>query len=249
MEAAETDFFLKGLGSSPIGRIHYLSLAGLSLSQVFSRLGKFCQLIANLELVDVDIIDSNDVNILRQLIAPGSELRHIDSFHCYCSCSLDSFQTLFDQSSLEELIIYNARMHFEFYDLHENTKNTNLKRLTITGNLLQPLAAVLSNITSLTYLRINYPVTDSDLLLLIDLVQSHTTLEELELCADEIIGYETDLVVDPTLTNLPQLMEIADNSRLVLTVEEEYYDYLPVPDEDNIDEQHDENDGNNGSED
>ena len=104
---------------------------------------------------------------------------------------------------------------------------------------------------------------DSDLLVLVDLVQSHTTLEVLELLDElddeetigyvdklddeEKIGYETDLVDDPTLTNLPQLMEIADNSRLKLIVEEGYYKYLP--DEDDIDEQHDENDDNDGNKD
>ena len=248
-------FFLKGLGSSPIERIQYLSLSDLSsgelcdisFSQVFGQLGKFCQLI-DLHLFSVNILDSSDVNILRQLIAPGSELRRIDSFNC--SFSLDSLQTLFDQSSLEELIINNDFASVDLFP-HKNTKNTNLKRLTITGNLLQPLAAVLPNITSLTYLRINYPVLDSDLLVLIDLVQSHTTLDLLELYAEEAIGYELkDLDVDPTLTNLPKLIEIADNSRLELIVEEGYYDYLPVPGEDDdIDEQHDQNDDNDGNED
>ena len=55
----------------------------------------------------------------------------------------------------------------------------------------------------------------------------------LELCCDEVIGYNEDLVVDPTLTNLSQLMEIADNSRLVILIEEDYYNYLP--DKDDID--------------
>ena len=77
-------------------------------------------------------------------------------------------------------------------------------------------------------------------------MQSHTTLDLLELTCTDGVGY-TDLVDDPTLTNLPQLMEIADNSRLVLIVEEGYYKYLPVPDEDDIDEQHDENDDNDSS--
>ena len=242
LDAAETDLFLKGLGSSPNGRIQSLWLTERSFSQIFSQLGRFCQLI-NLHLWGVNIFDSCDVNILQQLIAPGSELRYIFSFDC--EFSLDTLQTLFDQSSLEELIINNDTMHFAFLFPHK-LKNTNLKRLTITGDLIQPLAAVLPNITSLTYLRVNWPVFDSDVLVLIDLVQSHTTLEELELCSDEANGYELkDLDVDPTLTNLPQLIEIADNSRLVLIVEEDYYDYLPVPDEDDdIDEQHDENDDN-----
>ena len=136
---------------------------------------------------------------------------------------------MFDQSSLEELIIHQLSFETTLIS-HENT---NLKRLTISGNLLQPLAAVLPNITSLTYLRINYPVTDSDLLVLIDLVQSHTTLEVLELSIEKNIRYDVD-IDDPILTNLPQLMKIADNSQLVLKIEEGYYEYLP--DKDDIDD-------------
>ena len=143
--------------------------------------------------------------------------------------NLEALQTLFDQSSLEELIINTSC--FESTLLPH--KNTNLKKLTIIGELIQPLVAVLPNITSLTYLRVNYPVDDSDLLVLIDLVQSHTTLEVLELSIDKSIGYAR-YIDDRILTNLPKLMEIADNSHLVLKIDEGYYKYLP--DKDDIDD-------------
>ena len=224
------DLFLKSSGSSPNGRIQYLSLHELSLSQVFSQLEEFCQLL-DFYLLGVDIFNSNDVNILRKLITPASsELRCIELNQC--DFNLDALQTLFDQSSLEELIIDNSNSHFEFSNLCPQ-QNTNLKKLTISGNLIETLAAVLPNITSLTYLRINYPIDDSDLLILIDLVQSHTTIEVLELSIEKNIRYDVD-IDDPILTNLPQLMEIADNSQLVLKIEEGYYEYLP--DKDDIDD-------------
>ena len=222
LEEAETDLFLKGLGFSPIGRIRRLSLLEVSFSQVFSQLEKFCQLI-DLKIVNIGIVD-NDVNILRQLIAPGSELRCIQLSGC--ELNLGASQILFDQSSLEELTISNhTLMYFEPQLSH---KNTNLKKLTISGELIEPLAAVLPNITSLTYLRINYPVPDSDLLVLIDLLQSHTTLEELELSIDDYDEYSYhDEDGCETLTNLPQLIEAADSCQKKLEIDVEYYNYLP----------------------
>ena len=41
-------------------------------------------------------------------------------------------------------------------------ENTNLKKLTISNNFLRPLAALIVNITLLTYLEITDPL-DSDL--------------------------------------------------------------------------------------
>ena len=73
--------------------------------------------------------------------------------------------------------------------------------------LIETLAALLPNITSLTYLRINYPVDDSGLLVLIDLVQSHTTLEVLELGMEDFFdeyGNNEPLV----LSNLPGLLKL-----------------------------------------
>ena len=145
---------------------------------------------------------------------------------------------MFDQSSLEELIIHQLSFETTLIS-HENT---NLKRLTISGNLLQPLAAVLPNITSLTYLRINWPVTDSDLLVLIDLVQSHTTLDLLELSihqGDEYSEYDIDGF--DILTNLPKLIDAADSCQKKLEIDEEYYKYLP---NDNKDVSSDKDDNN-----
>ena len=86
-------------------------------------------------------------------------------------------------------------------------ENTNIKELNIRNNLLHPLAALIMNITSLTYLKI-YFVRDSDLPVLTNIVQSHHTLEVLE------IGWISDYHSDENKTNLLQLIEAAGNSRL-----------------------------------
>ena len=86
---------------------------------------------------------------------------------------------------------------------------------------------------------------DSDLLVLIDLVQSHTTLEVLELgtAPEAVCEYDDDDIYinhnyitnydDSQMINLPKLMEIAENSsQLKFTMEDEYYSYLPYDDND-----------------
>ena len=87
--------------------------------------------------------------------------------------------------------------------------NTNLKKLIISRNLIHLLAALIPNIVSLTYLGIGtlYPVdSDSDLPVLTNIVQSHHTLEVLE------IGWIQDRDASPA--NMLQLIEAAGNSQL-----------------------------------
>ena len=94
--------------------------------------------------------------------------------------------------------------------------NTNLKKLTISRNLLHPLAALIVNITSLTYLEIYDPL-DSDLPVLTNIVQSHHTLEVLQI--REIKNF-TDS------TNLLQLIEAADSNEHVVTFKLDIFDYV-----------------------
>ena len=143
-------------------------------------------------------------------------------------------EKLLDQCSLEHLILITPIklwISSECMFLPITHKNTNLKKLTISGVLIEPLSALLPNITSLTYLRIYYPVDDSDLLVLIDLVQSHTTLEVLELGMEDFFdeyGNNEPLV----LSNLPGLIEAADNCQKKLDIYEKYYKVPAGEDED-----------------
>ena len=200
------DLLIKGLmiRSSPTAkkRIHYLSLFldSLSFSQVFVPLREFCELHYLTYIHYHDDYDHDDEVILQQLIAPGSGLRRLvykGKIHANTLVPL-----LFQPSSLQELTLdvgYQENVHHELLP----DENTNLKKLTITCNLLHPLAALIVNITSLTYLKIySLPAADSDLPFLTNIVQSHCTLEVLEIGDGE------------GTMDLLQLIEIAGNSRL-----------------------------------
>ena len=101
--------------------------------------------------------------------------------------------------------------------------NTNLKKLVISRNLLHSLAALIPNITSLTYLQILDPLTN-DLLVLTNIVQSHHTLEVL------FIGEVTHCSAsnDTSTSNIIQLIEATGNNQLKeLRLIKSDYDKLP----------------------
>ena len=112
----------------------------------------------------------------------------------------------------------------------EALKKLNLKKLTISCELVQPLAALLHN-TSLTHLVIDSQVYNSDLRFLTGLVESHSTLQVLKL--GKIVHYS--LIPNPTYTssastsrNLHQLVTVAINSQLkMLKLHQEDYNYIP----------------------
>ena len=217
MNDERIDLFLKGLRSSPTakGRIRYLYLQNeLSL---FLPLKEFCQL-HSLVLSLFVSIDHDDEVILQQLIAPGSGLRRLE--YQYGDSYTDTFiPLLFQQSSLEELklIVPNVNMRTELLP----HSNTNLKKLIISCNLIHLLAALIPNIVSLTYLGITLYTLDSDLPVLTNIVQSHHTLEVLE------IGEIRDCVASPA--NMLQLIEAAGNSQLTeLRLNDSDYDKLPL---------------------
>ena len=195
-------------------RYLHLSLESLSFSQVITPLQEFCSL--HLVLDIICDFDHDDEVAIQQLIAPGSGLRRLD-FVLHSNILLAIF---FQPSSLQELRLkYQSYVQIDCHELlpHENT---NLKKLTISRNLLHLLAALIMNITSLTYLEIDYMnLRDSDLPVLTNIVQSHHTLEILK------IGR---LRIKKKKANLLQLIEAAGNSGLKkLIIYELDYDKLP----------------------
>ena len=204
---------MKGLMSSSIakGIIRYLGVP--SLSAVFTLLREFCQL-HKLGICDVD---HDDEVILQQLIAPGSGLKRLGITDNELPYTSTLITTLFQPSSVQELQLLtdDTILRTELLP-HENT---NLKELTISRNLLYPLAALIVNITSLTYLEINGPL-DSDLPVLTNIVQSHCTLEVLFI--SKINDYNNS-------TNLLQLIEATDDSEHVVTLELDKSDYDKLP--------------------
>ena len=200
------DLLGKGLRSSSItkGRILSLDIWKSSLSAIIT-LKEFFQL-KKLQLLEVSI-DHDDLVILQQLIAPGSELTHLFIYRIISQISTSLLiSTLFQPSSLQQLSLITLVTIDETQLLPHG--NTNLKELKISRTFLHPLAALIMNITSLTYLVINAILRDSDLPVLTNIVQSHHTLEVLTI-------YE---IVDITnSTNLLQLIEAADSNEHVVT--------------------------------
>ena len=222
----EIDLLAKGLKSSPTakGKIWflYLSLRPLFLSQFIIPLREFCELHYIIINVHFDL-DHDDEVILQQLIAPGSGLRRLEY-----TCVLHSntiVPLLFQPSSLQELTLdvgyKEIVLHHELLP-HENT---NLKKLIISPNLFHPLAALIVNSTSLTYLEISY-LRDSDLPVLTNFVQSHHTLEVLTL--GDILDVKEYYTSWGSSTNLIKLIEAAGNSRLKkLRLTRDEFHYLP----------------------
>ena len=209
------DLLVKGLRSSSIaiGRILLLGIVGSSLSVIitlreFSRLKEL-----RLSIVSIDL---DDLVILQQLIAPGSELKCLFIYGIKSQISSLLISTLFQPSSLQELTLITDDAINETQLLPHG--NTNIKKLTISRNTLYPLAALIKN-ASLTYLEIGNPL-DSDLPVLTNIVQSHHTLE--------VLTIDGKLHVTDSSTHLLQLIEVAGNSRLLkLMLYKSDYDKLP----------------------
>ena len=234
----ENIYLLKeGLKSSPSiekpGGLKYLhiSKSEVSVSAVITSLREFCQLEC-LELLYVKV-DKKDEEALKKLIAakggPKSLTYRTVNEYTHTRSLLPM---LLDNSLLEELVLRTGS------ELNIDTKllphsNTNLKKLTISCELVQPLAALLPN-TSLTHLVVDTLVYDSNLPFLTSLVESHSTLQVLEL--GKIVDYASNpkpAYVYTSLTsashNLRQLVEVAISSQLKkLKFHQVDYEYLPA---------------------
>ena len=182
------NLLVKGLSSSPIAkkRIRLLQfvLKSLFFSQVFAPLKDFCELDRLVIFNNHDYYDHDDEVILKQLIAPGSGLRRLDYkiFSNTCDLHMNTLIPLiFQPSSLQELSLELGLQDIVLHDELLPHENTNLNELVIKRNLLHPLAALIMNITSLTYLKISFGILDGDLPVLTNIVQSHHTLEVLQI--------------------------------------------------------------------
>ena len=220
----------KGLKSPPIGRLKYLhiSKSDVSVSAVITSLGEFCQLEC-LELLYVNI-DDKDEKGLKKLIAPKEggpkslTYRTVNE-HTHTRSLIPM---LLDDSSLEELVVRTGSVVNMDTELLPRS-NTNLKKLTISCELVQPLAALLPKTSLMIHLVVDSQVYDSDLPFLAGLVESHSTLQVLEL--GKIVHYSS--IPKPTHTsltsasqNLCKLVEVAINSQLNLKLHEDDYKYL-----------------------
>ena len=225
------DLLEKGLNvkSPPTNRLKHLhiSKSEVSVSEVITSLGESCRLEC-LQLLFVNI-EEKDEEALKKLIAPGSGLKSLTyrTVNEYIH-TRSILPTLFDDSSLEELVVRTGSKVSIGTELLPHS-NTNLKKLTISCRLVQPLEKLLSK-TSLTHLVIESRVYEDDLLILKGLVASVSTLQVLELGK----LYESKRVppyipLESVSPNLCELAEIARSSQLKeLKLAKKDYDYLPA---------------------
>ena len=227
----DIDLLKQGLNvkSPPTNGLKYLHInkSEVSVSEVITSLGESCRLEC-LQLLFVNI-EEKDEEALKKLIAPGSGLKSLTyrTVNEYIH-TRSILPTLFDDSSLEELVVRTGSKVSIGTELLPHS-NTNLKKLTISCRLVQPLEKLLSK-TSLTHLVIESRVYEDDLLILKGLVASVSTLQVLELGK----LYESKRVppyipLESVSPNLCELAEIARSSQLKeLKLAKKDYDYLPA---------------------
>ena len=234
------DLLEKGVKSPPAntspptmsGGLKYLHInkSEVSVSAVITSLGKSCQL-EHLELHYVKI-DEKDEEALRKLIASkesGQERLTYQTANEYTH-TRSLIPMLLDDSSLVELVVRTGSVVNMDTELLPHS-NTNLKKLTISCELVQPLAPLLPN-TSLTHLVIDTLVHDSDLPFLTTLIEFHSTLQVLEL--GKIFHYVSNpkpayKSLTSASRNLHKLVEVVStrSSSLKLKLHKEDYKYLP----------------------
>ena len=229
------DLLVQGLdeysSNSEPGKIQYLHLSkpSLPISQVITRLGKFCQLRC-LELFYVSITEG-DEKILKSMITTEKGLKNLtyqtDNEYTHTRSFIPM---LLDNSSLLEQLVVRTGSMVNMDTIPRS--NANLKKLTISCELVQPLEALLPN-TSLTDLIVVSQVFNSDLPILKSLIEIHSKLEVLEL--GKIVHYDsapktTYTSVTNASRNLCKLVEVALNTNQLrkLKLHQEDYDNLPA---------------------
>ena len=223
------NLLVQGLSSSANvqGRIQHLhiSKSDLPIHQVLASFRNALQL-RSLELQYVNV-NEEDEAVLRQLIAPETELKSLSVRTVNDYTHTSSFiPMLLDDSSLEELLVRTGSKANIDTELLPR-ENTNLKKLTISCELVQPLAALLLN-TSLTHLVVISLVYDSDLPIFTSLIQSHSTLQVLELGL--IVNYTstpkpTYAPLESASDNLHQLARVSASCRQLKKLKLHEVDY------------------------
>ena len=219
--AENIDLLVKGLRSSCAAKGKIQELHVHSSCKSLSQLKEFCQL-HTLCICDVFDIDSGDEVILCQLIGHQSRLKKVECVRSIIGCEgkgSSFIQMLFGLSSLEELIIKSSTCFFSLNTKSLPHSNTNLKKLTIQQTHIQLLAPFLPKFTSLTYLKINGTLTNSNISALITTLPSLYMLEVLHL---EGVPHRNARL------DLTELLEGAGNSQLKeIRLNSCYYDHLP----------------------
>ena len=227
------------------GKICKLSVSS-KFSKIFTCLRDFCQLHTLTLHCDVD--DSHKEILYQLMIAPGSELKKLVVVR---KCTASIMALTLSKSSLEELAIITTDAHLDMKQLRTellpilSQKNTNLKNLAVSSELIGPLATLLPNITSMTYLEIVGEVTDSIMPVLITTVQSLHTLKVFKVTNEYIMRRKHDKTFSVTANftycngycctlymyahDLSELVEAAASNSQLKEVILPRYAYLNLP--------------------
>ena len=237
------DLLVKGLRSSSKtkGKIHVLTLSS-EFPDIFTRLREFCQLHTLILYCD---IDDSQKEILHQLIIPPeSELNRLVVNR---KCTASIMALLLSHSSLEELAITTT-----FLDISQlgtellpilPQRNSTLKKLAISGEVIELLATLLPNIVSMTHLEIVGGITNSSIPVLITTVRSLHTLEVFKLTNEYTVRPHKNLRAirrhivlqqalywdDFTNIDLSELVEAAASNNQVKEVGLPQYAYQNLP--------------------
>ena len=166
------------------------------------------------------------------MIPPGRELKRLVVNN---GCTASIMALLLSQSSLEELAITTTL--FDINQLRTELlpilphKNSTLKKLAVTGELIEPLATLLPNLVSVTHLEIIGEVTDSSMPVLIFTVRSLHSLEVFKLTSKYTVRPHKNLIAIRfanqvlyrkniyTKTDLSELVEAAASNNQVKEIE------------------------------
>ena len=104
-------------------------------------------------------------------------------------------------------------------------RNTNLKKLAVSSELIEPLATLLPNIVSMAHLEIIGQVTDSSMPVLINTVKSVHTLEVFKLTNDYTVRPHKKLI--STVVRAQSTLPFApSNYNFISTLEVPYYNNI-----------------------
>ena len=206
----------------------HIRKSDVSVSAVIASLGKFCQFQC-LELFNVKI-DKEDEEALKNLIAVKCCLTSLtyqtDNCNEYTHTS-SLIPMLLNDSSLKELVVRTGSVVNLDTELLPDT-NTNLEKLTISCELVQPLQALLPK-TSLTHLMVDSQVYDIDLPIIKSFIKSHSKLQVLEL--GKVVHYASSGYASLKSASRNQLHELVEaiisHGQLMLGLHEDDYYYLP----------------------
>ena len=227
----EVDLLIQGLGSYGTcsrGKIQELRLHDNSLL-TFDPLVKLCCHDLHSLVLQGTRCTEGDAALLREYISPGRVLKVV-GIGVYDNVEL-MLPIVFSASSLHSLKLTVIPSTINTYTLNLLSANSNLKEfkmLVSKVDVFEHLTVALHNNTSLILLRVDFShckLVDY-VPILIKLLQSNHTLQELEILNSVVIVSMNGLIPEEDIDAMVQLVEVAANSPSLkkLTCNKHFYE-------------------------